>query len=273
MATNHDKYIFSTGTHYISNSGQDENKKYTGGKAGDQTGKEWCLRSWYNRPFDVILRFPDQNVALKIAVLGIEAALNDLIGYDQNQRATYWEQLKAANYDPSKIKVACEDDCTAGVSANVRAAGYLCGVKALQEIPLCTSRNMRAKFQAAGFQVLTASKYTTGTKYLLPGDILLCENHHAATNITCGSAVRDQWHPGTPATVEPEAPEAPETGDDEAAEDVVFEEYVHPIVITGGSVNLRFGPSTDYPVVGIVHQGDKLPSIGKSYDGNWLFVI
>ena len=37
---NYKKYILSTGTHYISNSGSDENGAYHGGKAGDQSGHE-----------------------------------------------------------------------------------------------------------------------------------------------------------------------------------------------------------------------------------------
>ena len=41
MGINFDKYILSTGTHYISNSGSDERKQYHGGAAGDQTGHEW----------------------------------------------------------------------------------------------------------------------------------------------------------------------------------------------------------------------------------------
>ena len=42
----YDKYIMSTGTHYISNSGKDENGTYHGGKAGDQSGHEWGLKKW-----------------------------------------------------------------------------------------------------------------------------------------------------------------------------------------------------------------------------------
>ena len=207
MAIDYNKYLNSTGTHYISNSGKDENGAYKGGKAGDQTGHEWELKRWYSRPWTVVLRYPDQSVALTIARLGIAAALNDKVGYDQTQRGTYWTKLKAAGFDASKITTPCEDDCTAGVSANVRAAGHLHGIKALQDIPLCTSRNMRTQFTKAGFKALTESKYLTGTAYLLPGDILLCESHHAATNITCGSAVRGQWHPGAGASQAPtEAP-------------------------------------------------------------------
>lgn len=50
LSAAHARYINSTGTHYISNSGSDENGAYRGGQAGDQTGKEWRMRSWYNRP-------------------------------------------------------------------------------------------------------------------------------------------------------------------------------------------------------------------------------
>ena len=191
MSIDYNKYIMSTGTHYISNSGQDENKGYHGGKAGDQTGKEWQLKAWYNRPWSVVLRYPDIAVGLKIADLGCAAALNDKIGYDQWQRTTYWTQLQKAGYDPSKITTACEEDCTAGVTANVKAVGYLMSIKALQNLPTDTySGNMRSRFVAAGFKALTASKYLTSPNYLLPGDILLYEGHHAATNITYGKDVR-----------------------------------------------------------------------------------
>jgi len=45
---------------------------------------------------------------------------------------------------------------------------------------------MRSNFKKAGFIVLTDKKYLSGYEYLLPGDILLYENHHTATNITKG---------------------------------------------------------------------------------------
>ena len=85
----------------ISNSGHDESGKYSGGKAGDQTGTEWALIPWYNRPWKCVLRHPDAKVRAKLAELGIKAAKNDLVGYDQGQRGTYWEHLKASNFDPN----------------------------------------------------------------------------------------------------------------------------------------------------------------------------
>lgn len=187
MATNYSKYINSTATHYISNSGSDEHKEYHGGKAGDQTGHEWELKAWYPRPWTCVLRHPDSTVRQMIAEYAIDAALNSLIGYDQYQRYSYWTQLQNYNYKPSQIKTACEADCTAGVTANVKAIGHVLGVPKLENIEKdTTSRNMRSRFEAADFTVLTEPKYLNGYNYLLPGDILLYDNHHAATNITKG---------------------------------------------------------------------------------------
>lgn len=183
---NYSKYINSASTHYISNTGHDENGKYHGGAAGDQGG-EYTLRSWYNRPWSVALRYPDAAVGLKIAELACAAAMNDNIGYDQFERNTFWRQLEKAAYDPAKITVKCETDCTASTTAIVKAVGHLMWIPALEGIELDTySGNMRARFTKAGFKALTANKYLTGYQYLQAGDILLYEGHHAAINVTVG---------------------------------------------------------------------------------------
>lgn len=207
LSATHAKYIHSTGTHYISNSGSDENGAYSGGQAGDQTGKEWRMRDWYNRPWTCVLRYPDQKVALKLAQLAIDAALNDHIGYDQSQNRTYLAQLKTVGWEPSRITANCEADCSAGVCANVTAAGYLLGIKALQNHAGTYTGNMRSALTKAGFNLLTDSKYLTSGDYLLPGDILLNDGHHTATNVTVGSKVKGEWKPG--ATITPVAPPEP----------------------------------------------------------------
>lgn len=181
-----DKYINSTSTHYISNCSKDEKSRLSGGKAGDQTGSQWCLRAWYNRPWNYVLRHPQEKVRLKLADLGIKAALNNKVGYDQGQRNSYWTQLKNNKYDPSKITIACEADCSAGVIANTRAVGQLLNIDALKNLRASYTGDMRSGFKNAGFKVLTDKKYTKGYDYLLPGDILLYEGHHTATNITKG---------------------------------------------------------------------------------------
>lgn len=173
--------------HYISNCGGDENGRISGGKAGDQTGKEWCLRAWYNRPWSCVLRHPDATVRQYHADMAEAAAKNDLIGYDQGQRDTFGIQLKAAGDDPAKIKVACEADCSKGVIDITKAIGRKTGRKELKNIQATYTGDMRAAYKAAGYQVLTASKYLTSPDYLLPGDILLNDSHHTATNITKGA--------------------------------------------------------------------------------------
>ena len=172
----------------ISNCGHDENRKYTGGKPGDQKGDEWAIIPWYSRPWTCVLRHPDPAVRKQIANQARKAARNNLVGYCQGHRLTYWEHLKASNYDPSQITVACEADCSSGVSANIRATGILLKNEELQKIPVsCTTRNLKPQCDEHGFDVLTDKKYLTSPDYLLEGDILLCEGHHVATNLTTGS--------------------------------------------------------------------------------------
>lgn len=182
----------------ISNCGHDENGKYSGGAAGDQTGAEWEIRTWYNRPWNCVLRHPDRNVGNMLADLARKAAQNNLVGYDQNQRGTYWQHLKASNYDPAQITIKCEADCSSGVAANVKAAGYRLGIKSLQNVSAdCYTGNLRAALKEAGFEALTDSKYLTSDAYLLPGDILLYEGHHTATNLDTGSKAGSST-PSTP---------------------------------------------------------------------------
>lgn len=178
----------------ISNCGHDEHGRYTGGQAGDQTGKEWEIVQWYSRPWNCVLRHPDRRVGEMIAELARKAAQNDKIGYDQGGRTSYWKQLSAVGYDPSKITVPCEADCSSGVAANVKAVGYLLDIPTLKNTSkdLYTG-NMRQALRDDGFEVLTEKKYLTSDEHLLPGDILLYEGHHTATNLDMGRKVPG-WH-------------------------------------------------------------------------------
>ena len=171
----------------ISNCGSNENGKTTGGKAGDQTGKEYRVILWYSRPWKCVLRFPDPKVGEEIARISEAAAKNDNVGYCQTHRRTYHDALKAANWNPAAIKKPVETDCSASTLANIIAAGHKCGIAALKQInPDGYTGNMRAALKKAGFTVLTDSKYLTSSDYLLPGDILLNDNTHAAVNLTAG---------------------------------------------------------------------------------------
>lgn len=178
----------------ISNCGHDESGRYAGGKAGDQTGTEYQIMNWYSRPWLCVLRFNDAKIAAMIADMATKAAQNNLIGYDQgtagnsNDRYSFWQHLKASNYDPAQITVACESDCSASTAAIVKGAGYRLNNTKLKAVSIyLTTRNMRAAMKAAGAKVLTDSKYLTSGDYLKAGDILLNDNHHVAIAVTSGS--------------------------------------------------------------------------------------
>lgn len=175
----------------LSNSGHDERGKASGGQAGDQTGTEWQIRSWYNRPWDCVLRFPDKNVRKLIAKYARAAANNNMIGYNQMNRLSFWQALKKADYDPAKIKTKCDSDCSAGVTAIVKAVGHILQLPKLENLSASNyTGSMRATFRASGFTVLTEKKYLTSDKYLVPGDILLNENHHTCINLDYGEKVK-----------------------------------------------------------------------------------
>ena len=176
----------------LANSGHDEHGRYSGGLPGDQTGTEWQVRQWYNRPWNCVLRYPDPVVGNKIAELSRAAALNDHIGYNQGKRMTYLAELERANWQPGMIRVDCEQDCSSGVIANTIAAGYLLGIDALKHIGkrATYTGNMRQAYKDAGFEVLTDGKYLSSNRYLMPGDILLNDAHHVAVNLDTGIAVK-----------------------------------------------------------------------------------
>lgn len=173
----------------ISNCGHDENNRYSGGTAGDQSGTEWYLRSWYSCPWNYAIWHPDQKVNDLVAQLAIEAAQNDLVGYDQNQRTTFWTHLAASNYRPSQITVACEADCSSGVLSIVKAVGYLLGMSALQNVNINGyTGNEKSILESAGFVAHSDSKYLTTDAYLPKGAILLNTSHHTTINVTQGSS-------------------------------------------------------------------------------------
>lgn len=185
-----DKMTTTTKNVRMSNCGHDENGRYHGGKEGDQTGTEWYLRSWYSYPWNYVIRWKDRTLANLYADLSIEAANNNLIGYDQYERNTFWAHLKASNYRPAQITIACETDCSAGTIALIKAVGYLKGIPELQKCNATYTGDMMNYFKSTNgqkyFTILTG-KYLTNSSYAMRGDINLNTAHHV--NITVDNGV------------------------------------------------------------------------------------
>lgn len=159
-----------------------------GGEAGDQTGKEVCIREWYSKPWTHVIRFKDASVREKIAKCFELAAKNDNVGYDQNQRNTFFKQLKKHNFSVSKINEKCETDCSALASSACVYAD-----RALEEVVYpdekgSTTRNIRERLESTGkVEVLTADKYISSDKYALRGDLYLAEGKHIVCALENGS--------------------------------------------------------------------------------------
>ena len=161
----------------------DENGKVSGGAAGDQTGKEVCIRSWYSKPWNCVIRFKDPAMRQKVADCMIRAANNVRIGYDQMQRNSLLNYARNVGYDPYKVTTPCETDC----SALVTLACIYAGVKEDALVKggnSATTRTLKGLLVATGMvEVLTGSEFTARPDNLQPGDILLAEGHHVAVAV------------------------------------------------------------------------------------------
>lgn len=225
----------------ISSCGHDENGRYRGGKAGDQTGTEYYLRTFYRPSYgwDCVLRHPDIRVGKKIAEIATQAAKNSKIGYDQNERLTYYNQLKVSGWHPERITSVCESDCSASTAAAVIATGHQLGLTRLQQVsPSNTTWTLKQALIAAGFECMTESKYLTSDAYLIPGDIVLAEAHHVVINVSTGSKVTTANGNGK--------------GD-------AMRQYAG-IVKVSSYLNVRLGPGARFGTVKLGGQEMRLPS-------------
>lgn len=147
-------------------------------KAGDQTGKEVRVRSWYSMPWDVMLRYPDKIIAKKAASAAVKLANSNLVGYDQSERNSLYKALKAVDFDVDayiRSGKKTETDCSAFVYAV-----YCCfipGMRSNGNAP--TAATMTNLFRKFGFVDHIGLNYLNG-KNLNNGDILVNERLHTA---------------------------------------------------------------------------------------------
>ena len=167
----------------IVHASKDENGRYTGGVAGDQTAQELTIRTWYNRPWDTVLRPIDPVLGSRIASVAQVLAKCVQIGYDQSQRTTLYDECEKIGWDISKIGniKPCECDCSSLIPVILK----FCGVS----IPKTAyTGNLTAYIMQTGkFLCLRDSKYLTGDTYIRKGDFLLNTAHHVATAIDNGA--------------------------------------------------------------------------------------
>ena len=163
---------------WIGHASKDENGNGRNGVAGDQTGKEVCIRAWYNKPWDTLIRFKDPQKAKLVADCIEMACNNNFVGYDMNQRNGLLNLARKYNYNVSKVTVPCETDCSALVSVACMYAGIPESVLTLNG-NCATTRTLKNCLKSTGeVDIYTTSPYLTKTDRLKRGDILLRQGSH-----------------------------------------------------------------------------------------------
>lgn len=176
--------------------------------------------------------------------------------------------VKASNYDPAQITIACEADCSSGVAAIVKGAGYRLGNEKMKNVSIYLyTGNMRAGLKAAGFEVLTDSKYLTSDAYLLEGDITLNDDAHVAVNLTDGAKSSGTGASNT-TTVKSNAKVDVAHGFNKS--------LAGTYKVTASGLNLRAGAGTGKSILAVMKNGEKVQCYGYYNDCNgvkWLYVV
>lgn len=156
----------------------DERGKIAGGRVGDQTKKEVCIRTWYSKPWNVLLICTDVKLAKKAADFMRQICEDDNFGYDQGERLTGYNSIVK---NGGKVKGAKgEFDCSSLVSACYKLAGLNVNVAN-------TTRSMRSAFMATGkFKLYTDKPHLQTDAYARVGAIYLKEGSHVVMALENG---------------------------------------------------------------------------------------
>lgn len=163
----------------------DERGKISGGKAGDQTGKEVKTGPWYDFGQTTVLRWNDETLAKAYAKVIKSLCKNEHNGYDQSQRTTLYNALKALNWDYTKLKKDVECDCSELVAC---AVNCVLGKAAISSAVYTGNLN-NALMNSGYFKKLTGSKYCDSSNYLAIGDVINAPGHHVISCLEDGTKV------------------------------------------------------------------------------------
>ena len=153
----------------------DENGHSTGGKPGDQTGREVYIADWYiieKSPWTNVFRAKKEKTANKIASAMIKACKNDNIGYNQNDRTSLYKLASANGWQIDKVG-KCNTDCSSLVSVCVNTAGITVSKD------MYTGNEKEVLEKTGKFITYTSNEYCKKPDNLKKGDILLKKGHTA----------------------------------------------------------------------------------------------
>ena len=143
----------------------DERGRASGGAAGDQTGREVRVGSWYNFGQTEGLRFKDRDLAKRAAAVMKAICQNDHVGYDQGGRTSLYRELKAVGWNVSKLTTDCECDCSSLIAVVLNAVGITVSKD------IYTGNMVSAIYATGYFDKLTDAKFMGSGVYARVGDI------------------------------------------------------------------------------------------------------
>lgn len=248
----------------------DERGKAAGGKAGDQTGREVCTRSWYSKPWIGVYRPKNTTIANKIATTMEAICANNNIGYDQTQRTTLFEQAKKLNWNIAKIKTPCECDCSSAIAVCVNAAG----LPISKDIYTGNERN--ALLATNQFLEYTDQRYLASDSYLKRGDILLAKGHTAVV-LSNGIAAGNSNNSPKPALEKTDGSKAKSVAAVNSAKS--FDKTLagtYVVATNSDPLTMRSGAGTNFPKMVSVPKGTIVKNHGyytKTDGVKWLYVV
>ncbi len=154
-----------------------------GNKAGDRKNREVFIEDWTysilggsRYHWKYVLRAKDHELARGIAANMKAICQNNNIGYDQNKPdcATLYDKASANGWDIAGISSKCETTCSNAISVCLNAEGV--------NVPRQwnTGRMRKDLMNTELFVCLSSKEYVRSYEKLVPGDILVKPDHHAA---------------------------------------------------------------------------------------------
>lgn len=233
----------------------DENGNLSGGKAGDQTGKEVSIQPFYmHKKGWIAIRAKEGSVANAISIAMQQACGNDFIGYDQGERTSIITLLKRVkSFD--RVDKFCEADCSSLVRGCCIQAGFDPG-------NFTTANELTVLMATKRF----ASFVVNNEKQLQNGDILVTKTKgHTAVVVSSDNKPAST----APVTQPVKNSKAEAAKSRDASLAGMYE-------VTASSLNLRLGPTTNHPIVAKLPNGTTCKMYGyytRKEDADWYYVV
>lgn len=162
-----------------------ENGKITGGKPGDQTGREVKCGAIYDFGQTRVYRCKDRDKALAIGAAAHAMAINNMFGYNQSNRTTSFTELKKVKWVVADVKTPCNIDCSEMGACAVNVAYKY----SLISSSVYSGNIGKALLNTGYFKELKDSKYLGKSEYIQCGDIIVAPGKHVIIAYTDGSKV------------------------------------------------------------------------------------